>query len=187
MWYNISMKALLIIDMQIGVVADTPRFESEQVVARVNRLSALCRAAGIPVIFVRHDGTSEDYLFPDTPEWQLLPDLITAETDLYVTKTANDAFYRTELDALLRGRGIGELIVSGCATDFCVNATVHSALVKDYSVTVAADCHTTADRPGFSAHQLIAFHNWLWGALAPTKGKVEVVPLDAIEPRIAAR
>ena len=47
------------------------------------------------------------------------------------TQTANDSFYRTDLEKILRAHQIMDVVITGCATDFCVNATVHSALVKD--------------------------------------------------------
>lgn len=67
---------------------------------------------------------------------------------------------------------INELVIAGCATDFCVVATVKSALVHDYNLTIIEDAHTTADRPHISAEKRIAHHNWLWANLTPTEGKV---------------
>jgi hypothetical protein len=61
-----------------------------------------------------------------------------------------------------------------------VNATVHSALVRDYDIVIARDCHTTADRPHQTAGQLIDFHNWLWENLTPTNGAITVKALQEI-------
>jgi nicotinamidase-related amidase len=72
------------------------------------------------------------------------------------------------------------LYITGCATDFCVNATIHSALVKDFNITVVRDCHSTADRPNFKAEKLIDFHNWLWANLTPTNGTIQVKELKEI-------
>lgn len=69
---------------------------------------------------------------------------------------------------------IKELVITGCATDFCVDATVKSALTNDYNLTIIADAHTTADRPHVSAEKLIAHHNWLWSELTPTEGRIVV-------------
>lgn len=166
------MQALLIIDMQVGPFAETPRLDAPSMIQRINRLSDSFRSQGKPVIFIQHDGSKEDYLFPGSPEWQILPDLIRSDSDKLIGKNANDAFYRTELENYLQEKGINELVICGCATDFCVNATVHSALVKDFNLTVVSDAHTTGDRPGLTARQLIDFHNWLWPNLAATEGKI---------------
>ena len=97
-----------------------------------------------------------------------------------MSKTANDAFYQSELSAMLTARGVEELFVTGCATDFCVEATVQSALSKDYRVTVVEDGHTTGERPALSARQVIAHYHWVWRNLVPTRGSVRVMKYEEI-------
>jgi len=179
------MEALLIIDMQVGSFASTPRYDAEGVVQRINRLAELFRQTGKPVIFIQHDGTKENYLFSGSDDWKILPGLVQKETDVYIEKTANDSFYKTNLDEYLRMNHIDKIYISGCATDFCVNATVHSALVKDYNIVIAKECHTTADRPHQTAVNLIDFHNWLWENLTPTGGSITVKSLDEIIDTVA--
>jgi Amidases related to nicotinamidase len=175
------MDALLIIDMQNGCFA-TPRLDREGTAKRINEISERFRSRGLPVIFVRHDGTKENYLFPGTKDFEVIDELVRAPTDRCVTKTVNDAFYRTDFDATLRNMGATRLFVCGLATDFCVNATIHSALVKDYDLVILSDCHTTADRPLLGAQAIIDFHNWLWAELTPTEGSIRVLPMkDALE------
>jgi len=56
-----KMKALLIIDMQkVAFTVQTPRYDAEQVIDRINSLSALFRKMGEPVIFIQHDGSKEN-------------------------------------------------------------------------------------------------------------------------------
>lgn len=64
--------------------------------------------------------------------------------------------------------GVKELYITGCATDFCVEATVQSALAKHYDVTVVADGHTTAERPYLSAEKVNEHYNWVWQHMIPT-------------------
>lgn len=174
------MQALLIIDMQNGCFSASHRHNADGVVSRINKVSGRFRSQNKMVVFIQHDGSKEDYLFHGSEDWSILPTLIQGSNDLYVEKTANDSFYKTNLEKLLIDNHIDELYITGCATDFCVNATVHSALVKDFNITIIKDCHTTADRPGFSAVQLIVFHEWLWKNLTPTGGRIRVQSLDAI-------
>ena len=166
------MQALLIIDMQVGSFASVPRLEADLVIDRINQLAERFRSRQEPVIFIQHDGSAEGELIPGSDDWQLLPQLIRTNTEKIIAKTANDAFYRTGLADHLREQAIDHLFITGCATDFCVNATVHSALVKDYDLTIVSDGHTTADRPNLTARQLIDFHNWLWPNLATTRGRI---------------
>ncbi|MGH3194821.1 MAG: cysteine hydrolase family protein [Streptosporangiaceae bacterium] len=60
--------------------------------------------------------------------------------DLVVDKVRFDAFQWTSLEPLLRGLGVGELIVCGVVTNLCVETTIRSAFMRDYPVTLLADC-----------------------------------------------
>lgn len=168
------MEALLIIDMQIGSFRLSKRYDEFGVVKRINQMADTFRKNDNPVIFIQHDGTKENYLHTGTEDWKILPELKQEEFDLYIEKEANDSFYRTNLSILLEDHEVDHLYITGCATDFCVNATVHAALVKDFNMTIVKDCHTTADRPNMGAERNIKFHNWLWGNLTPTKGKIQI-------------
>lgn len=88
---------------------------------------------------------------------------------------ACDAFYETELGAGLDRHEARQLIVTGCATDFCVDTTVRAAASLDYEVVVVEDGHTTADRPHVDAVSLIRHHNWLWNLIRP-KRQITVLP-----------
>jgi len=172
------MQALLIIDMQAGSFSETVRYDVKNVVNTINRLSDLYRKTGNRVIYIQHDGTKENCFFPNSPDWEILPDLIVEPKDLFISKTANDAFYKTDLDNLLKDNHINKIIITGCATDFCVEATIQSALVRDYSITVIKDGHTTADRPNLSSKAVIDHYNWVWGNMTPTNGSINVMTFE---------
>ncbi|AUH00026.1 isochorismatase [Prodigiosinella confusarubida] len=148
------MQVLLVIDMQ-NAVFSTPRYHQTIIVGRINQLID----AAEQTIFVQH---TEDGMLPGSHEWKLLPEIRQPENAIYVTKTACDAFYRTTLSDELAQRGITHLTVCGCATDYCVDATIKNAASRGYAMTVAGDAHTTADRRVVSAEQLIAQHNDVW-------------------------
>lgn len=170
------MKALLIIDMQAGSFKPyTLRHDTLGVIDRINSLSNYFRSNNDKVIFIQHDGTKENSFLPNTEDWQILPELTRHSTDIFISKTANDAFYNTNLHTILVKDNITELFITGCATDFCVDATIKSAIVKDYSVTVIEDGHTTADRPYLTATKAIQHYNWLWADMTPTNFKVQVI------------
>lgn len=184
---TISKKALLIIDMQKGsFTAQTPRFDTPGVVNRINQLATLFRQQGHAVIFIQHDGTSANEFVPHTRDWELLDNLQVEQTDLKVSKYANDVFYRSNLESVLSQQKADELYMTGCATDFCVESTIQSALAKDYDITVVSDGHTTGERPHLSAEQVIEHYNWVWQNMIPTKGKIEVRDFDAIAKSIGS-
>lgn len=169
------MKALLIIDMQTGSFKPySIRYNTTHTIERINLLSEKFRSLGYPVIYIKHDGTKEDCFFPDTKDFEILPELVQEPSDIVVVKEANDAFYNTELQSILVRENVDELYICGCATDFCVDATVKSALVKDFKIYIASDAHTTASRPHIDAPTIIQYYNWLWSDLTPTKHKISV-------------
>jgi nicotinamidase-related amidase len=176
---EIEMKALFIIDMQVGSFKpETPRYDAEGVVTRINSLANYFRQNGDKVIFIQHDGTKEGSYIPGTPDWKILPSLIQLPSDIVIRKTANDSFYKTDLSLVLKNHGITELVITGCATDFCVDATIHTALSKDYNIVVIKDGHTTADRPHLEAEKVIQHHNWLWENMIQTEGTITIVTFD---------
>lgn len=155
--------ALIIIDMQQGsFTAQAPKHDADALVDRLNRLGEIVRSAGGSVIFVQHDGPLGDPHHPDLPGWQLLPELRVTDGDLRVRKRSCDAFLHTELDDVLRARGIDQLIITGNATDYCVDTTIRSALARSYRTIVPMDGHTTSNRPHLSAVQIMAHHHAIW-------------------------
>jgi nicotinamidase-related amidase len=171
----VARHALIIIDMQQGSFTEaSPRYEAAALVERLNALAARVRLAGGLVLFIQHDGPLGDPHHPDAPGWQLLPDLAIEREDIRVRKTACDAFLDTELEHELRKAGIRDLIVTGCATDYCVDTTVRSALARGYSTTVPRDGHTTADRPHLPAHKIIEHHNAIWSDFLSPAGAAKM-------------
>ena len=169
-----SPTALLVIDMQLGCFAgEPPRFEADATIARINVLARAVRTNGT-VIFVQHTDAAEG-LERESNAWQLLGSLDRSPQDLVVEKTACDAFLETGLDSLLKNRGITDLIIVGCATDFCVDTTIRSAAAHGYKVSVASDAHTTRDRPHLAASKIIEHHNFMWAELLlPRHARVRV-------------
>ena len=176
-----NRKALLVIDMQKGsFTALTPRHDTDGVVQRINLLTNAFRTNSLPVFFIQHDGTISGDFVPHTTAWELLDDLNVEAGDILIAKYANDVFYRSDLQSQLEQCSVDELIISGCATDFCVEATIQSALSKDYKITVVEDGHTTGERPHLKAVQVIEHYNWVWKNMIPTKGTVNVWPHQII-------
>ena len=149
-----ASRVLMVIDMQNGVFA-SPRINRETCTSRINQLIQ----AADKVIFIQH---AEEGLEPGSEGFDLLPELIQPADSLYVTKTACDAFYRTNLEEVLRDNGIREFVICGCATNYCVDSTIKNGASRGYAMTVAEDAHTTANRPAAQAEVLIAHYNDVW-------------------------
>jgi len=174
------MKALLIVDMQVGCFAGSPpRWDTDGTIARINQLAHCVRKHGL-VIFIQHTDPREG-LAKGSEAWRLLDSLDRVPEDAIVEKTACDAFLETGLEPLLRGKSVTELLITGCATDFCVDTTVRAAASRGFRVTVPSDAHTTRDRPHLDAQKIIEHHNFMWAnLLLPREAKVHVRPTQEL-------
>lgn len=169
--------ALIIIDLQEGPFGGGPaKHDGEGLIARLNTLAASVRASGGTVVYVQHDGPPGSDHHPDDPGWRLLPTLDARASDAFVRKTSCDSFLDTPLDALLKARGATRLIITGWATDYCVDTTVRSALARGYPTTVPSDGHTAADRPHLTAEKIIEHHNAIWADFLAPAGPARVCP-----------
>lgn len=177
-----TKKALLVIDMQKGsFTPKTPRFDTQGVIDRINGLAQIFRSKQLPVVYIQHDGSRDNEFKPHTEPWELLDGLEVEADDIFIDKYANDVFYHSQLQSTLNTLLVNELYITGCATDFCVEATVQSALAKDFNLTVVADGHTTGERPNLSAKQVINHYNWVWQHMISTKGQIKVKDFKSIQ------
>ncbi len=122
-----SNQALIIVDMQEGLFAG-PRHDAEGLLSRLDALAARLRAKGIPIIFIKHCGPEGTALHPSQPGHAIHQSLTVEPNDTTITKASCDAFLDTALAETLTRLNVDEVIVTGCATDFCVDTTIRTAL-----------------------------------------------------------
>lgn len=145
--------ALVVIDLQEGIVAlDTVRPAGE-VVARSAELAAAFRERGLPVVLVnvagiapgRTDaGPAGAVSFPEG--WtDLVEELDRQPGDVTVTKRQWGAFTGTSLDQDLRRRGVTQIVLTGISTSIGVESTARFAHELGYHVTVVTDAVTDTD------------------------------------------
>lgn len=163
--------ALLIIDMQVGLLDGA--HDEERIIGTIADLLHRARQAGIPVVHIQHDHLSYEPLMPGRPTWEIHPHLTPQQGEPIVHKSASDAFYKTELAAVLEAAHVNGLIVTGMQTEFCVDTTVRAASSRGFDVTLVADGHTTGDT-NLNAAEIIAHHNQTLANLAQPDHPVRV-------------
>ena len=169
--------ALLIVDMQDMLLPLVWR--GEELADRIAALAREARRAGAPVVALRQIGPRGTEFDPDSPGTFISARLGLEPTDLVVPKTATDAFYRTDLAALLAERDVDTVVLTGLATDYCVDATARSALSHGLDVVLVADGHSPAadgdPAAGLTAEQVVDRHNRILGSAVHPGGVLRVV------------
>lgn len=164
--------ALINVDMQNCFVENSPVAAPDglEVLARINRLTAACRKAGILVIHTAHvfrpDGSNigllgeiqplskEGIFAKGSASAALHPKLLVDPRDIIVEKPRFGAFHSTDLELNLRSRGIDTVIISGIATNVCCETTAREAMVRDFRVIFLSDGTATIPMGGLSAAEI---------------------------------
>lgn len=145
--------ALIVVDLQKGIVAFPVAHPIGDVVARSAALAAAFRRHGLPVVLVnvtggapgRADQMMAGGAFP--PDFaDLVPELDQQPADHLVTKKTWGAFTGTDLEAYLRGEGVTQVVIVGVATSIGVESTARFAHELGFSVTLATDAMTDLKR-----------------------------------------
>ncbi len=146
--------ALLIADMQTGLFhLPEPVYQGETLPATIRRIHTRANTAQIPTIYVQHNTGGE---LNGTLAWEIHPDLAPRAGEPVIQKYTPDAFYETSLQALLDERNIRHLLLTGFATDYCIDTTCRQAWSRGYRVTLVKGGHSTLPSPRLSAPQIIA-------------------------------
>lgn len=164
--------ALVNVDMQNCFVENSPFSAPDGLVVlnRINRLSATCRAAGILIVHASHvlrpDGSNTGVLGEIAPivkqgiiakgsrQAALHGSLVVCTSDILLDKPRFGAFHCTDLELILRSRGVDTIIVTGIASNVCCETTAREAAVRDFRVLFSSDGTTTFDMGEVSAAEL---------------------------------
>ncbi|WP_420176524.1 isochorismatase family protein [Luteococcus sp. OSA5] len=153
-----SGDALLVLDVQVGVMADV--WHRSRIIETIGDLVGRARLAGTPVVWVRHQDAG---LEAGTEQWQIVPQLIPEMGEAVVDKRFGDSFAETNLDDVLADLGAQQVWLVGAKSDFCVRSTLFGGLYRGYDMSLVEDAHTTQDGSyedlPLSAEQLVAVVN----------------------------
>ena len=148
-----ALPALIVIDLQKGVV-DLPTVPpTGEIVERAADLAAAFRRQGFPVVLVNVIGAPPgrtDRTRPPgmtlSPDWaELVDELHVQPGDHLVTKQRRSAFHDTGLDVLLRGLSVTQVLLAGISTSSGVESTARCAFDHGYHVVLATDAMTDTD------------------------------------------
>lgn len=140
------------------------------VLERINRLAGVCREVGIVVFHIRHTlpaglapgvlgeifptVKTQGFLDRDSETAAFHQDLVREPRDILLEKPHYGAFYDTNLELLLRRRGIDTIMITGIETNVCCETTAREAMVRDLRVFFLSDGTATGGVPGISRDQV---------------------------------
>lgn len=140
--------ALVVIDLQKGIVSQAMVPPAAEIVGKAVRLIAAFRAKNLPVVLVNVAGRSPSRVenksaFAPPADWAtLVPELGVQPTDILVTKMNVGAFYGTNLDRDLRRHGVTQIFLCGISTSSGVEATARNAYDRGFNVVSVTDAMT---------------------------------------------
>ncbi|MGA7623605.1 MAG: isochorismatase family protein [Candidatus Acidiferrales bacterium] len=147
-----AVAALVVIDLQKGIVGLPLLHPASQIVERTAQLARAFRERDLPVVLVnvtgmapgRTDAARPQFSMP--ADWtELVPELESQPDDFLVTKQRVGAFIGTALDDYLRQHGATQVFLTGVATSAGVESTARSAYDLGYNVVFVADAMTDRD------------------------------------------
>ena len=152
--------ALVVIDLQKGIVGSNFIQPIGEVIERNRSLIAAFRQRDLPIVFVNVAGGAPGRTEQPRPQrtlvegWtDLIPELDAKPEDIRVTKHTWGAFASTDLDDRLKQKGVTQVVVTGVATGTGVESTARQAYELGYNVTLVTDAMTDA-RPEAHAYSL---------------------------------